>query len=66
MAEIWKPQPIEIYQSWVDAIVSEASDDLNDWENKFIDNIQIRLNFGNQLTEEQAKKLESIYSEKTS
>lgn len=62
MAEVWHPQPIEIYQSWVDAIIEEASDELNDWETKFMDNIQIRLNFGNQLTEEQARKLEEIYT----
>lgn len=65
MSEIWKPQPIEVYQSWVDAILNEASDDLNDWETKFMDNIQIRLNFGNQLTEEQVRKLEEIYTTTT-
>lgn len=66
MAEIWHPQTIEIYKSWIDAIESEASDKLNDWEQKFIGSIQTRLLKGNNLTEFQAEKLEQIYVAHTS
>jgi len=62
---IWKPQPREVYQEWIDTIITEASDDLNDWESKFIESIQRHLYYGD-LTEAQAEKLESIYVEKTS
>jgi len=65
MSEIWKPLKIDVYQSWCDAIVDEASDDLNDWELRFIGDIQVKLAAGWNLTEAQAMKLESIYAEKT-
>lgn len=66
MAKIWTPQPIEVYKSWVDAIASEASDDLNDWEATFIGGLDIRLTMGRNLTESQAEKLEQIYAKYTS
>jgi hypothetical protein len=66
MSKIWKQQPFEVLQSWIDAILTEASDDLNDWETKFIDDMNIRVSNKWPLTETQEKKLESIYAEKTS
>jgi hypothetical protein len=66
MAQIWKPQTIEIYKSWVDAVTSEASDKLNDWESQFIANITMRLDNGIQLTQPQAEILERLYTEYTS
>lgn len=65
MAEMWKPLSIEDYLGWIEAIVDEASDDLSDWESTFIESLNQRLNNNQNLTELQAKKLESIYSEKT-
>ena len=65
MSLIWKPQLIEVYQEWIDAIVNEASDELNDWENTFIDVMQDRLDSGWNLTENQANKLEQIYAKYT-
>ena len=65
MAEIWKPQPREVYQHWIDTILAEASDKLNDWESSFIENIQTSLSLYGRLTEKQADKLERIYAEKT-
>jgi len=65
MTKIWKPLDIETYKSWVNIILSEVSDDLNDWETKFIESISERLARNQQLTEFQAVKLESIYAEKT-
>ena len=66
MAKIWTPQPIEVYRSWVDAIAREASDDLNDWETKFVDDMDTRLTQLTNLTEGQADKLEQIYVKYTS
>jgi hypothetical protein len=66
MAKIWTPQPIEVYRSWVDAITSEASDKLNDWETNFVNDMDERLSLLRQLTEGQAEKLESIYAKYTS
>jgi hypothetical protein len=66
MAKIWQQQPFEVLQQWIDDILEEASDDLNDWETKFIDDMRIRVVNKWPLTETQEKKLESIYAEKTS
>lgn len=65
MAQIWKPQPIEVYISWVEAIRDEVSERLTSWESDFIDSIEGRLAFGNNLSEKQAGILERIYAEKT-
>lgn len=66
MAEIWKPQEIEVYRSWVNAIIDEAQDSLNDWESSFVDSIGNQLMQCIQLSEKQADILERIYTEKTS
>lgn len=64
MAEIWKPQPIEVYQSWLDAIKDEALDKLTAWEITFIESIESQLTYKN-LSEKQAEILERIYASKT-
>jgi len=66
MAKIWQPQPFEVLQNWIDTILEEASDSLNDWETKFVDDMAIRVANKWQLTQSQEEKLESIYAEKTS
>lgn len=60
MAKIWEPQSKEVYNSWIEAIMSEASDKLSDWESSFIASIEGRLIHQN-LTQSQAEKLEQIY-----
>lgn len=65
MSRIWQPQSIDIYKAWVDAIINEASDELNDWETNFVNDMQERLDSGRNLTEGQANKLEQIYANKT-
>jgi hypothetical protein len=65
MSRIWQSQPREVLQSLIDAIQEEASDDLNDWETHFIADIAIRIANGWSITENQERKLESIYAEKT-
>lgn len=65
MSAIWKPQPIEVYQSWIDAIRDEASDKLSSWETDFVNNIQISLGYRGSLSEKQSTVLERIYAEKT-
>lgn len=66
MAEIWKPQPIEVYKEWVNMITFEASDKLNDWESQFVANVTMRLDNGVQLTQPQAEILERLYTQHTS
>ena len=66
MAKIWQPQPFEVLKNWIDTILEEASDSLNDWETKFVDDMAIRVANKWQLTQSQEEKLESIYAEKTS
>lgn len=66
MSEVWKPQSIDVYKSWVNTVTSEASDKLNDWEMQFIGTIESKLLENRQLTQGQAEKLEQIYSKYTS
>lgn len=65
MAPIWKPQPFEVLQNWIDTILEEASDELNDWETRFVDDMRIKVLNKWPLTQAQEEKLESIYAEKT-
>jgi hypothetical protein len=65
MAVIWKPQDIEVYRTWIRALYDEASDELNDWENTFVDNVATQLLNNRNLTEAQAEKLEQIYAKYT-
>lgn len=65
MAEQWKPQSRETIKHYYDTIIEEASDELNDWELRFITNIGSRILNGCDLTEAQEKKLEDIYVERT-
>ncbi len=65
MSRIWQSQPREVLQSWIDAILEESSDELNDWESHFINDMAIRIANDWPITEGQERKLESIYAEKT-
>lgn len=65
MAAIWQPQPFEVLQQWIETIIEEASDSLNDWETQFISDMQIRVANKWQLSKAQHDKLETIYAEKT-
>ena len=65
MTEIWKSQTPEIHKSWLDAIMTESSEELTDWETRFIDSIERRLSAHNPLTQYQEQKLEEIYAERT-
>jgi hypothetical protein len=66
MAPIWKPQSHEVLENWLNTILEEASDKLNDWETKFIDDMTIRIANRWALSQAQEEKLESIYAKKTS
>lgn len=61
MAEMWKPHSIDTYKHWVVDILTEASNELNDWESNFVSNIDNQLDADRQLSEAQADKLEQIY-----
>lgn len=65
MAVQWKPQSIEVYESWTDTILDEVSEALNEWEFNFVTSIKNQLIMCRQLSEKQATILEKIYSEKT-
>lgn len=65
MAKVWEPKDIDLLISWKDAVLNEASDELNDWENSFIESISLKLDRRNPLTERQEEILERIYAEKT-
>lgn len=65
MAEVWKPKDTNTLRSWLQAILIEASDELTDWETKFISSIEERLDKGFRLTQAQEENLERIYAEKT-
>jgi len=65
MPLIWKPKDKEILQHWIDVILDEASDELDDWESSFLESIQNRLHY-NTLTEAQESKLEDLYVKHTS
>lgn len=66
MSAIWKPQPKEVYVSWVESILTESSEKLNDWERGFIESVGNYLDRGWNLSRKQAETLERIYAEKTS
>lgn len=59
MAEMWKSLGIEVYKHWIARVIAEL--DLNPWEVEFTTSIYKRLHKNIDLTELQAKKLESIY-----
>lgn len=61
----WKPQSNEVYQQWINDILTEVSEELNDWELSFVGDMEIRLQFHQLPTEAQAKKLEDIYAKYT-
>ena len=62
---MWRPLERNTYQSWIDSILNEASDELSNWESGFIASIQMRLDHGAILNENQAAKLEQIYTKLT-
>lgn len=64
MSEVWKPEPIEVYQSWIDQC-HQQSTELTAWELDFCDSLQERLDRKVNLSERQVEILEKIYSEKT-
>ncbi len=66
MAPIWRPKDPKILSGWIQDIITEASDTLTDWEINFLTDMSLRLSIGSVLTEQQEKKLEEIYAEKTS
>jgi hypothetical protein len=65
MSEIWKPQSHLVYENWINAVISEASDRLNDWETKFIEAMRERVVMKLNITQAMAEKLEQIYVQYT-
>jgi len=65
MAEQWKSQSPKVHREWLDTIIKEASDKLNDWETTFIESIERQLDRRTPLTQAQEEKLEDIYANYT-
>lgn len=65
MAKIWEPQSFDTLKYYVDTILEEASDLLNNWETSFIEDMSIKIANKWPLTKAQEDRLESIYAEKT-
>jgi len=61
MPRVWIPQGKDVYRKWVEDIIMESEEKLNEWERTFIASIETRLDNNWQLTETQAQKLEDIY-----
>jgi len=61
----WKPQSNETHKQWMNAIINEATDELNDWETKFIESLSAKVYNKESLSEGQEKKLEQIYARYT-
>lgn len=59
----FKPQSREVYISWIKKIINQDIN-LNEWEKSFISSLFYRLQKFD-LTENLAKRLELIYSERT-
>lgn len=66
MAEMWKPKSLDVYKGWLDALETEASDKLTNWESSFVANIRMRVDSGYTLTEPQEEVLEKLYVRYTS
>lgn len=65
MPRIWKSAGFETLESWINTIIDEASDELNDWETRFIESMQVRVLNRWPTTQAQEEKLEQIYANKT-
>lgn len=58
-------QPFEVLSSWVEAILTEASDDLTEWETIFVTDMKVRIDNKWPVSERQQEILERIYADKT-
>lgn len=65
MSQQWKSQTPKVHREWLDTVITEASDKLNDWETTFIESIERQLDKRIPLSQSQEEKLESIYSNYT-
>lgn len=66
MAAIWQPKDPDTLRKWLEAILMEASDNLNSWELEFLNKIETMLDNRWKLSQGQEEKLEQIYAAKTS
>jgi hypothetical protein len=67
MPPIWKPLAKEIYYQWIESLKDEAWEELNEWEQNFVTDIERRLMKYREykLSEKQHEILERLYAEKT-
>ena len=65
MALAWKPQPREVLQSWISALLDEAYESMTEWEKSFVSDVEVKVHNNWTLTQKQEETLEKIYAEKT-
>lgn len=65
MPLMWRPYDESTYRMWLDAIVDEASDELTDWEAKFINDMRIQIDFNSNFSRAQSDQIERIYAKYT-
>lgn len=65
MPLMWRPYDESTYRMWLDAIVDEASDELTDWESKFINDMRVQIDFNANFSRAQSDQIERIYAKYT-
>lgn len=63
-APVKKRQPIEVLRYWVNQCLMDRGK-LNDWELRFLGDIDSNLTWYGRIFEAEEEKLEQIYAEKT-
>lgn len=66
MSEIWKSQPIEVLQHWIESLEMEASERMTDWELNFVESVSNQLSMFGKLSQKQQEILERLYVKYTS
>jgi hypothetical protein len=62
---MWHPYDKSTYESWINAILDEASDELTDWESSFVKSLKNQLKYNSNFSRAQSEKLERIYTRYT-
>lgn len=60
----WKCPPKKYLEQWLKS--SLDSHTLNEWELMFLKSVQVKLKYSEELSQNQAEKLEQIYAGRTS
>jgi hypothetical protein len=61
---MWTPPSDDTIKDWIETILTEAGDSLNDWEINFMNDMVMKSSLKIPFTKAQCDKLEQIYEEK--